>query len=546
MGGAPHHSGSRTGSARRIEELSWPAANLATPRQLYADRVRRGVLQFDPFQGHVIDQLDRLYLRIQEPGSDEAARARDATGGGPLNLFKRLFKRSSGKGERGKRLVPFAAGIYGFHAALKSNSLRSVTLLEFFVPLTHPGERPVASRTFRFGKALQFRAKDFGLGTGKTMLMDLFYTALPADFPKRRVHFHAFMIEVHDRVGCSLFDRYEPTVTLYALDGDGVGIHRLKKETPNLADPIVPLAADIAKDARVLCFDELQVTDIADAMILRRLFAELFGHGISILTTSNRPPDELYRNGLQRQSFIPCINLLKAECQIVDLNSGVDYRTLGECSIGSVAQPVPEALMARYILLPHVDGLILMGYVAKNSNRLYFSPHDGRTQTIMDELFKRAIGHATPSSETLTFLGRKLVVPEAFEGPLNASDYLKLAERYHTVFLEGVLKLGKLDRNVVRRFITLLDALYENKNTLVCSAECELPRLFSDNSHLEPNPQEADRLLLDDLGLGAAQLSASLFTGEEEKFALARAFSRLSEMQSLSWVGHNPRAPRIL
>ncbi|KAJ9060431.1 ATPase [Entomophthora muscae] len=329
--------------------------------------------------------------------------------------------------------------------------------------------------------------------------MDLFYNALPSHLPKRRVHFHAFMIEVHSR------------------------LHQLKKSSPDVSEPIVPLAADIAKEARVLCFDELQVTDIADAMILRRLFSELFAHGISIVTTSNRPPDDLYKNGLQRKSFLPCIALLKEECKVIDLNSGIDYRRLVE-----------------------------------NSNSLFFSPLDEETNHVLDYLFKKSINDATPSMEKLSFLGRELIIPMAYGGvarfdfkdlclkPLNASDFLNLAGRYHTLFLENIPQIGKQDKNIVRRFITLLDALYENKNTLICSAECELAHLFSDDSQEpvdESSFKEADRLLMDDLGLNANQLSTSLFTGEEEKFALARAFSRLNEMQSIRWVRQNPKAP---
>src|ERR1044072_5355079 len=133
------------------------------------------------------------------------------------------------------------------------------------------------------------------------MLMDLFYDTLPTK-RKRRVHFHAFMLDVHAR------------------------IHRLKQENHETYDPIPPIATDLARDALVLCFDELQVTDIADAMILRRLFDELFSRGVVVITTSNRYPDDLYKNGIQRKSFIPCIELIKQKCQIQTLNSGTDYR----------------------------------------------------------------------------------------------------------------------------------------------------------------------------------------------------------------------------
>lgn len=147
------------------------------------------------------------------------------------------------------------------------------------------------------------------VGTGKTMCMDLFYNSLPSDMKKKRVHFHAWMLDIHARI-------HEYRV-------------RNKPHYSHAMDPIVSIASDISNDTYVLCFDELQVTDIADAMILRNLLYELMKTGVVIVFTSNRHPDELYKNGIQRSSFIPCIELLKERCEVVSLNSGIDYRKRG-------------------------------------------------------------------------------------------------------------------------------------------------------------------------------------------------------------------------
>jgi peroxisome-assembly ATPase len=199
------------------------------------------------------------------------------------------------------------------------------------------------------------------------------------------------------------------------------------------------------------------VTDIADAMILRRLFTELFDLGMVMFTTSNRHPNELYKNGIQRASFIPCIDIIKSRCNLYNLDSGVDYRKI-EKAIG----------------------------------KGYFYPLNGETSSSIDALFKKLVGDTKVDSKKLSLLGRSVEVPMqsasmkiarfSFEDlcgkSLSAADYLELVKHYDVIFMENIPRLGFDQRNETRRFITLLDTLYENRIKLICSAETDIDRLF--------------------------------------------------------------------
>ncbi|KAI0797000.1 AFG1-like ATPase [Abortiporus biennis] len=334
------------------------------------------------------------------------------------------------------------------------------------------------------------------VGTGKTMLMDLFYNSLPAHISrKRRVHFHAFMIDVHKR------------------------IHAAKLKLGHRGgDPIEPVARDLANQAYVLCFDEFQVTDIADAMILRQLFEKLMNYGVVCVITSNRHPDELYRNGIQRSSFIPCIELLKERFEVTDLDSGTDYRR------------IPRTL-----------------------SHVYYDPLTPENKAEIDKIFRAFTSDPhdpVVNNRKLMIWGRELKVPESTSNvarfsfhdlcgnPLSAADYIEITKTFKTVFVTDVPKMGLGEKDLARRFITFIDACYDMRTKLFVSSEVPIYKIFADN----PNAKNTDvsdhmRSVMDDLGLsGDVVGSSSMFTGEEEIFAFARCCSRLVEMGSKQWA----------
>ncbi len=265
-----------------------------------------------------------------------------------------------------------------------------------------------------------------GVGRGKTMLMDLFFSLVPIK-RKRRAHFHEFMADVHDRIHQHR--------------------QKLKNGETKQADPVPPVAEALIAEARLLCFDEFSVTDIADAMILSRLFSELFARGCILVATSNVEPDNLYKDGLNRGLFLPFVDLLKKHVDIVALDSGTDYR------------------------LEKDEGLPVFRH-----------PLGAEADRAMDKAWERETAGAKAAPATIGFRGRKIAVPAAAgraarfsfadlcEKPMGAADYLAVLQRYDTIFLDHIPLLGPDRRNETKRFINLVDTIYDHGARLFASA----------------------------------------------------------------------------
>ncbi|MBY8916056.1 AFG1 family ATPase [Nitratireductor sp. L1-7-SE] len=300
-----------------------------------------------------------------------------------------------------------------------------------------------------------------GVGRGKTMLMDLFHELVPVEH-KRRAHFNDFMADVHDRIG-----RHRAA---------------LKAGETQETDPIPPVAAALAKEAWVLCFDEFTVTDIADAMILSRLFSALFDQGVVLVATSNVAPDDLYRDGLNRGLFLPFVGILKQHTRILELDIDTDYR------------------MRKLNRIP-----------------VYMTPDDASAKEQMDEAWETVVDGRPVEPAALTVKGRTVPVPQASgsaarfsfsdlcEKPLGARDYLAIAGAFDTIFIDHVPTMDLRRRNEAKRFILLIDTLYDAEARLFLSAEAAPDALYT-----AANGTEA--------------------------FEFDRTVSRLIEMQSRDWL----------
>lgn len=292
-----------------------------------------------------------------------------------------------------------------------------------------------------------------GVGRGKSMLMDMFFQHAGIQ-EKRRVHFHAFMQEVHS------------------------ALHEARKT--GVDDAIKPVAKDIARNLRLLCFDEMQITDITDAMIVGRLFERLFEAGVMIVTTSNRPPKDLYKDGLNRQLFLPFIALLEDRMEVGELDANADYRQ---------------------------DRLA--------GEQVWFTPAGASAKRAIDVIWRDLTG-GREEALTLSVKGRDVVIPRFWAGqarasfaqlcgtPLGPADYLALVDAANVLVLEDIPTMSPVNANEAKRFVTLIDTLYEGGVRLIASAQAE--------------PE-------------------ALYTAGTGSFEFERTASRLREMQGAEWGG---------
>ncbi|MGE5165460.1 MAG: cell division protein ZapE [Sphingobacteriales bacterium] len=343
----------------------------------------------------------------------------------------------------------------------------------------HRLARKSSSLGWLFGKREQAGGPLNGLyvygevGRGKTMLMDLFFET-SAVIRKRRVHFHEFMADVHERVH------------IYRQE--------IKNGEANEHDPIQRTAAAIAEESWLLCFDEFHVTDIADAMILGRLFTRLFELGVVMVATSNVAPGDLYKDGLNRALFLPFIALLERQCEVVRLEARIDFR------------------------LEKLTGV-----------PTWYVPDDAKADAALDDAWRRLAGAHAGAPHELMVKGHVVRIPKAAMGvarfsfddlcaqPLAATDYLKIAHEFHTLIVDRIPVMGHAQRNEAKRFIILIDTLYDHAVKLLASAEAQPDGLYVATEGYEANE-------------------------------FKRTASRLIEMRSQAYLGlpHGPRQGPIV
>ncbi|KAG2386595.1 hypothetical protein C9374_002339 [Naegleria lovaniensis] len=319
------------------------------------------------------------------------------------------------------------------------------------------------------------------VGCGKTFLMDMFFKCVPLQ-KKLRVHFNSFMIDFHTKM------------------------HQLNRKNKDGNANMEKLMDDIAENYHLICFDEFQVTDIADAMILKRLFEGLLNRGVVVVKTSNRMPDNLYENGINREAFLPFIDVVKMKYDVFDMEAVCDYRL----SSGN-----------------------------KQTN-VYYTPHNKETEKILEELFKKLTYPHDAEPRPIMVMNRVLVIPRAARGvafctfdflckqPKSAVDYIGICKEFHTLIISGIPVFNKDNRDALRRFITLVDELYQHRVKLICSAEKPVDQLLDFDN---PNDEIRNRGVED-----AYNFNKSHTENYDEVFAFPRTISRLMEMRNKEYL----------
>lgn len=464
-----------------------------SPLELYDKRVAEGRLRNDEFQRGILTSVECLYEEL--------------TNYKPPKVKEPDLTRS--------RLEPKTSSVFGIPKFVSS----LFTKIEKTTGLEDELKSKIPHGIYLYGD----------VGCGKTMLMDLFYDTIPPHLTKRRLHFHQFMQNIHKRA------------------------HQLKMKHGHREDiDVMPyLAWELSETATVLCFDEFQVTDVADAMLLRRLLNLVLrkDHGLVLFATSNRAPDDLYINGIQRESFIPCIKLIKNVTHVIYLNSPTDYR--------KIPRPISSAF---YFPKPGVP------YLSKTCKK----ERDDHVKLWYD-FFSQ--GHQIEKNLPLRVWGRNLIVPicsppyvaqftfeELCGEPLAAGDYLTLATSFESIIVTDIPYLTVDQRDQVRRFITFLDAVYDNHTRIAVTAAAPFQDIFVEPENLgtsvfalaNKTDEEIDYKLDNDtlvtqhgFDRKIAKKAYMFAHLDEERFAFARALSRLTQMSTQNWIDDfRPRAKK--